>query len=188
MLQRICKPLQTLLQPLEPTQLITLVLATITNWPIQALDQLINAEGFNLQPHHFQNEVWLIHLHHCLQIVKRVGVLPTQLKQWAAPSLSAAESQAIKDTVKAKYDEDTWRAVAQPLNDTLREKQRTALVDYVLALPDIQKLPYINDSNDLLEYFLIDVNMSACMITSRLKQAISSVQMFINPLFDEPGA
>ena len=34
-------------------------------------------------------------------------------------------------------------------------------------------------SNDLLQYFLIDVEMSSCMLTSRIKQAISSVQLFV---------
>jgi peptidoglycan hydrolase-like protein with peptidoglycan-binding domain len=35
------------------------------------------------------------------------------------------------------------------------------------------------DKNSLLEHFLIDVEMSSCMLTSRIKQAISSVQMFV---------
>ncbi|HEY5813701.1 MAG TPA: neuraminidase-like domain-containing protein, partial [Terrimicrobiaceae bacterium] len=37
----------------------------------------------------------------------------------------------------------------------------------------------IEDSSDLYERYLIDVEMSACMNTSRIKQAISSVQLFV---------
>ena len=39
-------------------------------------------------------------------------------------------------------------------------------------------LNYYN--NSLFEYFLIDVQMDACMDTTRIVQAISSVQLFIN--------
>jgi peptidoglycan hydrolase-like protein with peptidoglycan-binding domain len=39
--------------------------------------------------------------------------------------------------------------------------------------------PPLKDSSDLFDYFLIDVEMSSCMLTSRVKQAISSVQLFV---------
>jgi hypothetical protein len=35
------------------------------------------------------------------------------------------------------------------------------------------------DLDQMYEYLLIDVQMSACMTTSRFKQAISSVQLFV---------
>jgi len=35
------------------------------------------------------------------------------------------------------------------------------------------------DADSLFEFFLIDVQMDACMETSRIKQAISSVQLFV---------
>src|SRR5262249_16390932 len=73
-----------------------------------------------------------------------------------------------------------WLVAAKPVNDALREKQRDALVAYILAQPDIVAAePTIKDANGLFEYFLIDVEMGACMMTSRIKQAISSVQLFI---------
>src|SRR5262249_6862598 len=75
-------------------------------------------------------------------------------------------------------DDEAWVAVAKPLNDDLRESQREALVAYVLAAPTIIARG-ITDANQLFEYFLIDVDMCACMATSRIKQAISSVQLFI---------
>lgn len=39
------------------------------------------------------------------------------------------------------------------------------------------------DSTRLYEYLLIDPEMSACMMTSRIKQAISSVQLFVQRCF-----
>src|SRR5699024_12111433 len=43
--------------------------------------------------------------------------------------------------------------------------------------------PDMADSGDLFNYFLIDVKMNACQLTSRLKQAISSVQLFVQRCF-----
>src|SRR5207249_4077447 len=76
-------------------------------------------------------------------------------------------------TVQGKYDADTWLTVAKALNDTLRQSQRDALGAYLLPRMNL------TDANQLFEYFLIDAEMSACMETSRIKQAISSVQLFI---------
>jgi ABC toxin-like protein len=44
--------------------------------------------------------------------------------------------------------------------------------------PDLIRWGVI-DADSLFEFFLIDVQMDACMQTSRIKQAISSVQLFI---------
>ena len=46
-----------------------------------------------------------------------------------------------------------------------------------LALDHVR--PNITGASDLLEYFLIDVEMSSCMLTSRIKQANASIQLFV---------
>src|SRR5262249_32000680 len=63
-------------------------------------------------------------------------------------------------------------------SDALREKRRDALTNYILSLPALV-LQGIDNRNKLFQYFLIDVDMSACATTSRIVQAISSVQLFI---------
>ncbi len=47
---------------------------------------------------------------------------------------------------------------------------------------DLQKFG-VTDADGLFEYFLIDVQMDACMETSRIKQALSSVQLFVQRCF-----
>jgi hypothetical protein len=106
-------------------------------------------------------------------LLKRLGVSVEQAFQWADPTLTSTIAQEIKDTVRAKYEEETWLTVAKPLNDQLRESQKAALIAACLFMTGY------TDSNQLLEYFLIDVNMGACMMTSRLKQANASVQLFV---------
>ncbi len=66
----------------------------------------------------------------------------------------------------------------QTISDALRNKQRDALVSYVLYHK--KPSPEVNTADKLYEYFLIDVQMDACMKTSRIKQAISTVQLFIH--------
>lgn len=84
-----------------------------------------------------------------------------------------AAAQEAKRAHKAKYDNDSWLEIARAVADQLRELQRAALVDYLL--PQLG----FKTADELFEYFLIDVEMSPCMQTSRIKQAISSVQLFI---------
>jgi hypothetical protein len=93
----------------------------------------------------------------------------------------AEEARQIKEAAKAKYDADQWKALAKLLRDRLREEQRTALVSYLLAYPkqNAANQPLWRDSEGMIDHFLIDVEMSPCMMTSRIKQAIGSVQWFM---------
>jgi receptor-binding and translocation channel-forming TcA subunit of Tc toxin/ABC toxin-like protein/neuraminidase-like protein/PA14 domain-containing protein/virulence plasmid A protein len=147
-------------------------LVKLTGWKEDDLDKLI--KGFDLDTqNYYKNEVWLARFQACLAMNKRLGAKIEPLFAWAATEPDESQSRAIKNTARAKYDEDGWLAVAKPIRDALREKQRVALAAYLVwALK-------FKDTNQLFEYFLIDVEMSSCMLTSRIKQAISSVQLFI---------
>ncbi|HWP91824.1 MAG TPA: neuraminidase-like domain-containing protein [Thermodesulfobacteriota bacterium] len=145
-------------------------------WDAKTLHALIAA--FSLTADSFKNEIWLVRLQACVRLSKRLGISVDRLFDWATKEPDAQQSQEIKNTVKAKYDDEQWLAVAKPLNDILRESQKAALIAYLLADPEIIKKG-ITNSNGLYQYFLIDVEMDACMMTSRIKQGISSVQLFI---------
>ncbi len=111
-----------------------------------------------------------------LKLVRRIGVDPTS---WTRREPTAAIAAEVVQAVRGRYDEESdWLEVARTRNDPLREKQRDALVAYLLTRMTIGDHPPV-DANELFEYFLIDVEMAACFQTSRIKQAISSVQLFI---------
>lgn len=121
-----------------------------------------------------------VRVYDALQIVKKFGVSPTDLLSWTTNQPFPATISAIKSTLKAKYDEDVWFDALRPINDNLRGQQRDALVSYALTL--MQKdtnTKHIDTSDKLFEYFLIDVENDPCTKTSRIKQAISTVQLFI---------
>jgi hypothetical protein len=80
--------------------------------------------------------------------------------------------------LRARYDQEDWEKVVQPLYDRPRQDQQKALVSYLLIQQDLIDWGVV-DADSLFEFFLIDVQMCSCMDTSRIKQAISSVQSFI---------
>src|SRR5262249_32886550 len=97
-----------------------------------------------------------------------------------------------RQAAKARSDDAAWLTTATPIMDTLREAKRDALVAHLLdnsrstesktVTIDGNTWPnprYWEEPHDLLRYFLIDVEMSLCQPTTRIKQAISSSQMFV---------
>ncbi len=94
---------------------------------------------------------------------------------WAQPSPSAADALAVQQAARAQLG-DGWLDAFKELRNALREKQRDALVDYLISNPPSGQSWTRPD--DLFSYYLIDVEMGACMITSRIKQAIGSAQLF----------
>jgi hypothetical protein len=154
-------------------------LAAATGWNRSDLGVVCGPAGMNLvDPRLFLTAHYLPRIQSALALGRRLGVPTAQIVSWATSTADAAQAKSIKETVKAKYDDEAWLRIAAPLSDSLRERQRAALITYVLRQPVIRDAG-ITDSNQLFEYFLIDVEMTACMKTSRMKQAISSVQLFV---------
>ena len=162
-----------------------LKLAQTTGWPVQDIQMLSGGNGFNLGPADFTNDIAVLRLQDAENLVSQLGVSVDQLLSWSSLPTDYSQlsttyfdelndiAQDLKKTVQAKYDEDSWPTAAKPLNDQLRQSQRDALVAYLLA--HLQ----LSDPNQLFEYFLIDTEMEACMETSRIKQALSSIQLFV---------
>ncbi|AKT43565.1 neuraminidase-like domain-containing protein [Chondromyces crocatus] len=123
----------------------------------------------------------LLRMATALSSLRRLGINAAKGIAWAdaatTPSAARATALDIRNTVKAKYDEAQWNTVAKPLRDVLRERQRDALVGYLLWQGDHA------DKNRLYAELLVDVEMSACQLTSRIAQAISSVQLFVQRCF-----
>ena len=68
----------------------------------------------------------------------------------------------------------------KPINDEMRGLQRDALVAYILhQMRENPTTAHIDTPDKLFEYFLMDVQMEPCMQTSRIRHALSSVQLFI---------
>jgi hypothetical protein len=108
-----------------------------------------------------------------LVLATRLGVDPSALGRWADPRPSFEVARDVRDTVKARYEPEQWRRVAQPIFNTLRQRRRDALVAHIMHTDGFDRL------EQLFEFFLIDPGMEPVVQTSRLRLAISSVQTFI---------
>jgi Tc toxin complex TcA C-terminal TcB-binding domain/Neuraminidase-like domain len=134
-------------------------------------------------PTDFQDIARLMRLQQQIHLSRRLGISINQLANWASNSPSAEQAKEIQEVVKAKYDQKQWLITSRPLEDKLREQRRIALIAYLIHRPELW-FPGASanrpaNANMLYEHFLIDVEMSACQLTSRVRQAIAAVQLFI---------
>jgi peptidoglycan hydrolase-like protein with peptidoglycan-binding domain len=126
-----------------------------------------------------------------------VSSLPLPVLRWPHPELASPGSAdpavrelqqklnacGIEPPVKVTglYDADTIAAV-----NTLKQRHGLAedgkVDDQTWDVLDKARRR-LRDSDDLYAHFLIDVEMEPCMMTSRLKQAACSVQLFVQRCF-----
>lgn len=158
-------------------------IAETTQWEPGDIAKLIAPEHFDLdRPDVFRNEVSLVKLQKTLQVASAIGTDIGRLFAWANPmskfSVCHQIAEGVRANLRGRYDQEDWEQVVKPLNDQLREDQKQALISYLLVQPDLRDWGVV-DADSLFEFFLIDVQMDACMETSRIKQAISTVQLFV---------
>jgi hypothetical protein len=152
-----------------------------TGWGQTDVEFLTGSGGFNLLlPGAFTDEAALLRLMDAFAVLRRLGVSAQRAITWTRHELGEQEAREIRQAAKARYELSEWLDIAPPLRDELREKQRAALVAYCVARPPIvEDVPLWEDADGLYAHFLIDVEMSPCQLTSRIKQAIGSVQLFV---------
>jgi hypothetical protein len=169
-------------KPNDPTK-VSERIAAVTTWKKANIDKLTAAKHFDLnRPEAFRNEVNLVKLRQATIVADKIAVDIDRLFDWAKPGSKFWPchqiAEDIRKAIRARFDEDVWEQVVKPLNDQLREHQKQALIAYLLVQQGLIDWGVV-DADSLFEFFLIDVQMDACMKTSRIKQAISSVQLFI---------
>ncbi|HTE58256.1 MAG TPA: neuraminidase-like domain-containing protein [Verrucomicrobiae bacterium] len=96
------------------------------------------------------------------------------VKAFIKPVLTADEATLLRLSLKSRYDETTWLDTLKEIMDAIRPRKRDALVAYLLATR-----PEFREENDLYDHLLVDVEMEACMPSSRIVQAHGSIQLFV---------
>ena len=126
----------------DPRDPLTAAIAEATAWNVTDLVALAGSNGFALTYGDFRNAigtkgVGLVRLQACIALIMRIGVSAGQLFSWAqfGPDAQGEETIAkdIQSAVKSKYDDTTWLTVGKPLNDSIRERSKDALIAYILA-------------------------------------------------------
>lgn len=108
-----------------------------------------------------------------LQVVEKLGVSVKSIVSWATPTPDFNTAKDLRNTVNARYEAESWQRIARSIFDKLRQKKRDSLVTYIMFKEGFERI------EQLFEYFLIDPGMEPIVQTSRLRLAISSVQLFI---------
>jgi hypothetical protein len=166
-------------------------IAALTGWDLDRVKQLISPAQFNYIPGNFQNERNLDKMYKSLSLSEQTGIETGRLISWAVPILDFDNcckiAENIRSAMRARYTQEDWHQVIKPVNDQLRTNQRNALISYLLVQPALQEWAtsrnIVLDAETLFEFFLIDVQMESVMETSRIRQAISSVQTFVQRCF-----
>ncbi len=118
-------------------------------------------------------------MHAAFGLLRKLKVSAVFLLDSLSNEPSQTSAEALRAALRARYADRDWIRVIQPINDASRSSRRDALVAHVLhGLRREPATSHIDSPEKLFEYLLIDVGMDACMKTSRVKQAISSVQLF----------
>src|SRR6185369_12481497 len=168
------------------TNEVAAILKRRAGWEETDTVELIGPSGLALSlPNQLLDETGPALLVRARSLARRINAGAAQARNWARDTPAASSSFEIKQALRARHGDDAWQRLAAPAQDLLREKKRAALVAYLtvrpvnLTLPDGTSMPAWHDANGLFAYFLIDVEMSPCWKTSRIKQALSSVQLFV---------
>lgn len=159
----------------------------VTAWGALDIMALLSKKNFNLQGiKHFRNEIALLKLQKALTISGKVGMPIDSLFNWAKPRINFWQlrdvSNEIRTAIRALYKLSDWEVAIKPTYDKLRKMQSQALTAYLINQPVLREQD-VFDADSLFEFLLIDTQMSACMETSRLKQATSTVQLFVQRCF-----
>jgi hypothetical protein len=112
---------------------------------------------------------------------------------WAQPRIDFRKThdiaESIRTAIRARYKLPDWDVATKPTYDKLRRLQSDALTAYLTNQPAVKQQPAfaslggVLGADAIFEFFPIDNEMCPCMKTARLKQATSSVQLFIQRCF-----
>lgn len=174
------------------------ILSTVSGWPLAEICRL-RAALFG-SGDAYDTVDGLLRLQDCFQKgailqldmsglldMAALNALPAQVDD-AAWNAYAAAATAAAGSFQARFGGPGWAQASRPVQDTLNEAKRDPLAGYALFKLQ-QRFPSIRNNDELYNYLLIDVEMSGCADISYIKQAILSVQLYMQRarLMVEPG-
>jgi hypothetical protein len=153
-----------------------LVVAGVMGWSEPDLTAVLTALGLTLANLGELRDLRRVRV--ALDVVATTLQPAADLVAWTVANPDGTLVRTVRDTLKGRMDQAAWRDSMKGVTDLVRNARRDALVAFILhhAVPS----PEIETADQLYEYFLVDVQMDACMQTSRIRLALSTVQLFVN--------
>ncbi|MBT8340510.1 MAG: hypothetical protein HKP58_00855, partial [Desulfatitalea sp.] len=187
------KVLELAATPSTPAQAINEALCKVTGWDTMAHEQLHHSQLDYCSPDTYE---WFLECHRQKTITGSDFPSLFKLAKRDPDGEEQEKARMARDMAQAKYSRAQWLTVLKPMMDTLREKKRDALTAYLIEKSQREKSPeitvygkkianpeYWRSPVDLYGWFLIDVEMCSDQLTSRIKQAILSTQLFVQRCF-----
>ena len=170
--------LTALKDPTTATQNTDSLLFTITRWNQTSLNDVLAQFSANIAGlGHFD---LFRRVYDAFVLIQKMGISANALIMASTNDPTGNTVRDLQAALRARFDAADWRDVVRPINDEMRSLQRDALVAYILhQMRSHPASAHIDTAEKLFEYFLMDVQMDPCMQTSRIRHALSSVQLFI---------
>lgn len=166
----------------------------VTNEPRYGAEEISNATGWSqrdIRPYASFTKgdrvTWksVLQIKAQLEICEKLGVLVNDVYRWTSTrdTDTAEERQKRADELTLLYNNfskishEQWEdTAAAAVYDELRDRHRKALAGFLLQQDWLEN---VQDVDSLFEYLLIDTQMGAGLQTSRIKQALSTIQLFV---------
>ena len=162
-------------------------LLSLTGWAQSSVNALLTQFFGSTDPVSLSSVQNFRRVFDAYRIVQASALTASALIPVITNAPSASTVATLQSALRARYAESDWLTVIRPVNDAVRIQQRDALVAYIL-----QKLgdsyaqssvapagPAFDNPDSLFEYFLIDTQTQPAVETSRIRLALSAVQLFI---------
>lgn len=154
------------------------LLYTLTGWDAASLNALLTHLGGNIAG--LSSLPLFLRVFDAFALIQKMGIAGSALIQATTNEPTGDTVRNLQAALRARYDAAAWRHVVKPINDAMRGLQRDALVAYILhQMRSNDASKHIDTVDKLFEYFLMDIAMEPCMQTSRIRHALSTVQLFI---------
>lgn len=118
-------------------------------------------------------------LHRAMMRAGAMGIAASDLLALISNDPDSTASARLGAALRARFAPSDWLDTMRPIADAMRARQRDALVAWCLHhFGQNPASAHIDNTEKLYEYLLMDVAMQPCMLTSRVRHALSSVQTF----------
>ncbi|MBZ5505156.1 MAG: DUF2934 domain-containing protein [Acidobacteriia bacterium] len=158
---------------LPPGAALDKALGDALEWPERNLRDLTGNNALHLTIDDYRRPEKVGMLVACVDLARELGANAILLDRWRQPQVTMLDAEAAQQLAYSRQSGGNWEATAREVLNQVRTRRRDALVEYLVYYHKVR------DANDLYGYYLIDPEMGASMMTSRIKQGISSVQLFV---------
>lgn len=153
-----------------------------TGWSESELAELRLQTGLTY-PADYKKPSSLIRLDTCVNLLITPAVKASQIPLIINPVPLSTDAITVKQLIKSKYDNAQWLNTSANIQAStleskgIREKKRDALLSF-FTHHAVNGLTF-KDTNELYGYYLLDVEMGSCEVTTRILQANLSIQLFV---------